>query len=488
MIQTFQAFFQAHTGRRIVFNMIGKGITAILVFVALHFINDRLSIAQYGVWTQFFFASKLLLPLVVMQLETVLVRYFEHSYYNAKQLWFALLVSIISFNLLLALIAFLCPEQITQLIFGSTHYQEYVPLLIAFTCSESLFLFLTSYFRASQRTEIMSAFRVIQGTGQLLVLLLCLLYWHTSLLAIIYSYLTINSLLVLFLISWIARNNAILASLRAFNFATFRAFLRYALPLTIAGFSAWLMYASDRFFLAHFHDLTQVGYYAAISIFGSLIFMLQDAINLLILPQCVSLWETGNKEMALKKAIKMSDTYLTVTGLLLIWAFLFGNQALLLFTASTINVASFWIGLLSLAYVLPGFDQRYITLLHLTQRTRQFANISIALAAINLVLNLIFIPDWGVYGAIVSTVLTYILRSGLIWGICRKKMLVTISTKPLLKVVLVVFLFIGIGQFLPVFLSLSEVMVLSLGIALLYGLMIWRLNLIDRSLFKKILN
>lgn len=412
--------FKEKTLGTIAFHAAGKLAAILTVFASLKIISTQLGIAAYGLWMQVIFAIKLFVPLVVMQLETALIRFFNDPRYQAKQMWFPLFVCILSFNGLLSCFLLLSPTTSSQLIFGHQEHIAYLPYILLLIATESTFLYLTSYFRAQQQTKKLTIWRVVQNILQLFALFFQLTFLNQSLIQLATGFIGINVILILVLLFLIGKQNHILSSMQAFNLKQIRSLLRYSFPLTLAGFSTWLIYASDRFFLAYFFNLETVGLYAAMSIFGGSALMLLDAFNLIVFPQCVALWTSPEPTSALRHAKSMSNLYLGLISIGAALVFAIGPSLLVLLSTPDFSFDAIWLVLLVLSYALPGFDQRYIILIHLQQRTSILARINIIAAAFNLALNLLLIPAWEIQGAIVSTLCTYFFRSLWIWWWGRK--------------------------------------------------------------------
>lgn len=478
MSQRFRSFRGNILGS-ILFNVLGKFLTAALVFVSLKLISNQLDIEQYGVWTQFLFSVKMLVPLVVMQLETALIRFFHHQKYQAKLLWLHMLACILILNLIVSILLLLFPKYASELIFGSSAYMAYIKFIAVFTCTESVFLFLISYFRAAQKTNLFTAIRVVQSVFQLIALVIVLQYQGEELQALFSIFILINIFIISGLFVWIATKSPLRNAMLAFRWDSLRYFLHYAFPLMVSGFSAWFMYSSNRYFIAHFFDLELVGLYAAMSIFGSLVFMLQDAYQLLILPHCVALWEKGKRQLAMKYVSFMSDFYVVVAGLALLLVFTLGSPLLVLMSTPAFESRAVALTILTFSYILPGLDHRHVTLIHLEENTKTLGLITFTLAVFNGAINFMFISIWGIDGAIGCTLVTYLARLVWIRAIIRKKeQFIDYDFMLLFKFGATLLLFcLVISQF-PVVQNFIDIIVYGLAIAMCYTCFVWLIGLL----------
>ncbi len=185
-----------------------------------------------------------------------------------------------------------------------------------------------------------------------------------------------------------------------------RRLLRFGLPLVPAGLAYWALNLSDRFFLQKYADLGQVGIYALSYSIAGVLHMIMGWFNTAYAPYCYSLAKDQNARTVYASMMVYSLTALTLIGLGLS---LLAPEILAVLTPPQFHGAARVIPLVVLSYLF--FEMYYLISfgLDLTMKT-SYAPIIIGIGAlINLILNLILIPRFGMMGAATATVLSYML-------------------------------------------------------------------------------
>lgn len=182
--------------------------------------------------------------------------------------------------------------------------------------------------------------------------------------------------------------------------------LRFGLPLVPAGLAYWALNLSDRFFLQKYADLSQVGVYALSYSIAGVLHMIMGWFNTAYAPYCYSLAKDQNARNVYARMMVYSLTALTLIGLGLS---LFAPEVLAVLTPPQFHGAARVIPLVVLSYLF--FELYYLISfgLDLTMKTSYAPIIIGAGALINLILNLILIPRFGMMGAATATVLSYML-------------------------------------------------------------------------------
>ena len=182
--------------------------------------------------------------------------------------------------------------------------------------------------------------------------------------------------------------------------------LRFGLPLVPASVAYWALNLSDRFFLQKYADLGQVGIYALSYSIAGVLHMVMGWFNTAYAPYCYSLSKDPDAPRIYARVMVYSLAILTFLGLGLS---LFSREVLMLLTPPPFHAAARIVPLIVLAYLF--FEAYYLISfgLDLSMKTSYAPFIIGTGALINLVLNLILIKPFGMMGAGVATVLSYLL-------------------------------------------------------------------------------
>ncbi|MCX6570926.1 MAG: oligosaccharide flippase family protein [Candidatus Aminicenantes bacterium] len=248
--------------------------------------------------------------------------------------------------------------------------------------------------------------------------------------------------------------------------------LRFGLPIVPANLAGWALALSDRFFLQRYSGLGQVGIYAVGYSMAGILSMLTGWFNTAYAPYVYSISKQSDAKVVYARVLTYAITLFTLVGLGLA---LFAREALVLLTRPAYYGAARIVPLIVLAYLF--FEVSYLISfgLDLTGKTGYYPFIVGAGAVVNLFLNLALIPPFGMMGAAVATVLSYMLLPIIGYFIVRRLYPVPYEWRRLLKLALV-----SVGVYLAgvvlktgklwIDLGMEIMLVLTWGLAL-YG---WR--------------
>lgn len=191
-----------------------------------------------------------------------------------------------------------------------------------------------------------------------------------------------------------------------------RRLTRYGLPLTITFALGFIVTSSDRFLLGWYLDTGATGLYAAGYDLASFsVTMLLTIVNLAAYPITVRALEQHGSAAARKQ---LSDTLLLLlavglpatAGLMM----LAGPIAQVVVGADFTQAAAAVIPLIALAALLAGIKAYFVDLgFQLGGHTRLQAWVMLVAAGLNIVLNVLLIPRFGIAGAVWSTVAVYLI-------------------------------------------------------------------------------
>jgi O-antigen/teichoic acid export membrane protein len=190
-----------------------------------------------------------------------------------------------------------------------------------------------------------------------------------------------------------------------FSPSELRRMVAYALPLVPAGVAMWGVNLLDRVLLTKLGASAETGQYAVANRFGSLLMFAVTAFALAFGPFQLSLWRD---DAELEKQVRTRMlTYLTV-GLV-------GAAVLLsLFAREIASVISpkethayEAVGMLTMSVALFGISSLVLFGIGITRRTGYVAIYTVVALALNVGLNVLLIPPWGMLGSAFATLVAY---------------------------------------------------------------------------------
>jgi O-antigen/teichoic acid export membrane protein len=168
--------------------------------------------------------------------------------------------------------------------------------------------------------------------------------------------------------------------------------------------AAWMLQVVDRFFLVDYVSTTQLGYYSIASKFASLLGVAMSPLYGAWAPLAMAM----QHDPAVRGQYAAIARYLVAAALVGSLALgLFATEILIVFTRAPYLPAAPYVGFLTYIYVFGAIST---TLTVVGMINKQFAAISgsvIVGALVNVLLNFALIPQYGVWGATIATVIGY---------------------------------------------------------------------------------
>jgi O-antigen/teichoic acid export membrane protein len=231
--------------------------------------------------------------------------------------------------------------------------------------------------------------------------ILFIVKFKMGIVGILYSSLISSSLVAVFVTFFTLKRLKL-----SFSFAILRSMLVYGIPLGWGTLGMFVINFSDRFFLQRLTTLSDVGLYSLAYKFGMLP-------NIIVLSPFIMIW--GPKRFELLKEPDAKDIYSAVfTYFMLIEIFVVLGLAVLikdviyLIAEPHFHQAYKYVPILLLAYIANAIYIYVQFGVHIENKTKYLAYTNFLGAIINVAGNLILIPLLGVWGAAISTLVSFL--------------------------------------------------------------------------------
>lgn len=210
--------------------------------------------------------------------------------------------------------------------------------------------------------------------------------------------------------------------------------LRFSAPLLLSGLIATIMGWADTGLIGYYMTDFEVGLYNAALPTALLILLPHKAIGSLAISSFSELKERDRKsvEASMQTATRWVFSLVLPTFLILM---LFSEQVLNILWGSQYTQASITLSILACAYLIDALVGRVGSFLNSTGHTKYILYNNIAALTLNIILNVILIPIYGIIGAAIatasSTVLTNLLMFAEVW---RKENIISIPHRKIAKI------------------------------------------------------
>ncbi len=191
-----------------------------------------------------------------------------------------------------------------------------------------------------------------------------------------------------------------------FSWIDLKEMLTFGLPLVPALLGSLSLTVADRYFLRAFAAFDTVGVYGLGYKVGMAVQVF--VVTPFILSWSPVMWSVANKPYANRFYAKVLTYYSMVSLYAALAISILGPQLLRLLSRQAIYwKASPLLPLITLSYVLYGVYSQVSVGLNLRKKTQYLSFIMVSAALLNLLLNFLLIPPWGMMGAAWATLVSY---------------------------------------------------------------------------------
>lgn len=190
-----------------------------------------------------------------------------------------------------------------------------------------------------------------------------------------------------------------------FCMTDFKRLLAFGLPLVPASFSMFAIHYADRFFIQRYCGPDELGLYSLGYKFGMIV-------SVLISQPIFNIWNTQRYEVA-KSPTGGSEVGRMFTY---IWALILfaglcvavpADEVVALMAPGSYQGAAHIVGLIVASYMVYGLSSLFELGIFVSNKTGYDFYIKTVTAAVTIGLNAVLVPNFGIYGAAVATLLTF---------------------------------------------------------------------------------
>lgn len=189
-----------------------------------------------------------------------------------------------------------------------------------------------------------------------------------------------------------------------FSMQILRRLLNFGVPLVPFGLARIVMTSADRYFLQHFSTTTDVGLYSVAYRIGIAVNLIVGAVQLAWPAQ---MYKIAKRLDAERQLAKILTYYLFVLGFIGLGLSVFAKEVLILMTTPQFYAAYAVVPLLVISYIMYGVMYMTNSALETQNKTKFMSPIIIGAASLNLLLNYLLVPKFGMMGAAGATVMSY---------------------------------------------------------------------------------
>lgn len=384
------------------------GVTNFFVSISsiilLPILTKNLNIVEYGIWTQVIVSISLIQAIASLGLPYSMLRFLS-PLKNKNQIqegFYSIFSILILSALLFFFLTILFSKEISSILFDNN---EYITLIFAFLVFfECLNVLLLNYFRSFQKMKLYSLFLIVQNYS--IVLFVSFLIFNGygiegALFGLLITKIVIFIMMILFTIKNIGISKP--------QFDNIKEYLEFGIPTVPEYLSSWIINSSDRYLIGILLGTAYVGYYNPGYTLGNMITMLLTPISF-VLPPLLYRYHDHNNIIGVKIVLKYSIKYFLAISIPAVFGISILSESLLniLSTAEIAQQGFLITPFVALSSLLFGLHAILVEIILLKKKTKITGSMWTIAAILNLCLNLILIPYWGMIGAAVATLISFL--------------------------------------------------------------------------------
>lgn len=376
---------------------IGKLSTQIISFLLLPLYTSKLSPAEYGTYDFLVTLSVFLLPVITMLMEESMFRFLidAEDLKNKKRVITATITYTTIGTLLFTIIA--------GIVMGIMKY-EYTFVFLLFIISNVLIGLSNALARGTGKIKLYSLSNFILGASTIVLNVVFIVSLKLGVNGLLWSNTIANSVTALIVLMKLHLPQFI--SRKDLSKKTLVEMLRYSIPLVPNNLSWIIISLSDRLMLTWMIGTDANGLFSIAYKFPNIIYTCYGFFSTAWKESAAKILKEDNKTQYYNSIYKDIKFFLKaiVLGLIAIMPFVFP-----LLVDSSYNEAYKYIPILVISIYYTNMSNFYGGIFTAFKNTKIMGSTTIVAAILNVIINLIFIPKFGIFAAAFSTLISNVI-------------------------------------------------------------------------------
>jgi O-antigen/teichoic acid export membrane protein len=392
------------------FALLGAIISKLFTYLYRLVIARFLGVEEYGVISLALAVLSFALVFSVMGMNQGVMRMFSYyhgknkrekalsSYYSARKI-------VLFLSLFFALSLFLLSDFLAEVVFKNPSFSKILKILSLLVPFMSLNEIIWALFMAEKKPELLFYINYLLDKVIRLVLTFLALFIGLGVIGVAYSYL-ISGIITFFLATYFAKKQILNTKFRSENLK--KELLNYSIPLMFAGVISTIFLWTDTVLLGIFKSAKEVGLYNAAIPTANLINLPAIALGSFFVPLFTEIL-AKKKHSMLKSFTSSISRWIYIAALPLLFILLiFGQDLLIILFGKEFGLA--YIALVVLA--LKEFSNLPISvsswIIASYGKSNLLLKFSLFGTILNIILNILLIPKFGIFGAGLATLISSI--------------------------------------------------------------------------------
>ncbi len=376
----------------------------LLGFIRLPILTKSLGAGLYGTWSLLDVTISLITPFALMGLHMGLVRFLsaEKDKARIREDFFSLFSLVLAAGAALAVLLILFSDLLAVHIFKDAGSSVYIKMASVLILINAIVTFSLAYFQSFRQIGLRTGIGLLQGILQV-GLLAVFVSMGYELSGVIASFIASGIFVSLLMLFFIIRQRGFQLP----RFTRLKEYLIFSLPLAPNIAITWIINASDRYIISYFMGTADTGIYNAAYSIGAYAAFIMMPIGIVLYPTISRYYDEGKLDET-RTYLSYSVKYFSMIAI----PAAFGISILAEPLLRLLTTEEFVPGAVIVPYVAAGVIiaamhpiGEYIILL--AKRTKLLVLLLGVSAVMNIILNIILIPQIELLGAAIATLITY---------------------------------------------------------------------------------
>ena len=387
------------------FTILTFGLSPLLVFL----LTRTLSVEEYGIYSILSGTISILVFTLMLSLNTYITTKFPgHNLKNKITAFFSILYfELIFLGIMLFLLLLPIVQHFILLFLKLEEHRFAFQFSLFIAVIDILFIIVTAYLIAERKIELQSILSFInKGLWIVLLFFSWIIFNGFNLSTVLFLWLTgliISLALTLFYLK--SEIFFFLKYIKQINKKRIKEAVSFSLPLVPVSICVFLITISDIYTINYFKDAAAVGIYTLAYSLVSIILGFSGIINKVIYPYITKKWNEKNDCKLLFNALLKYTLIIVIPAT--VGLFVLREQIITMVSGPKYLSGSLTLTILLLFPLIVSLNNVYNNNLLLREKTKLLAVIYLGAVFINLGLNVLLVPRYGISGAAIATVISY---------------------------------------------------------------------------------
>lgn len=381
-------------------------------FISMPLFTRMLTVTEYGLYTSIGVTLYFLLAFSKLGIQQAALRFYSDykgdkssknisTYFSTMILGVAILNIPVNFTVLVISYFVLYRHEATLsfLIFS---------LIFVIVVMDSIHSVMMQILIAQEKSISYSVISIIKRYGYIVLAFIFSLFFTNKLYGIYWGCLISNGILFLYLfLRWTLQRKI---SLWNISLSLLKESIKYGFPLIFLEISTIILCMGDRYIIQYYMGVESVGIYSVgYTIADMCQSILAFPLRLAVIPIYLRIWNEEGAEKT-KHFLSQIFNYYIMFGIpIIIGVGWFGEEIVTLLATSKFDSAGIIIPYIIFPLIIYGALPIYGAAFYIYKRSDILMYITLISAILNIILNIVLIPTWGILGAAIATLLAYLI-------------------------------------------------------------------------------